>query len=55
MRWPHVDQEESTRWFIFANALASAFVIHFATSSLFSFVLFFKTPLQMLQPAPLEI
>ena len=43
MHWPHMDKE-SMCWFIFANtlanALASAFVIHFATSSLFSFVLF---------------
>ena len=37
MRWSHVDKEESTHWLIFA--LASAFVIHFASSSLFSFVL----------------
>ena len=42
MRWPHVDKEESTHWLIFP--LASAFVIHFATSSLFSFVLFLRVP-----------
>ena len=60
MRLPHVDKKESTRWLIFANALANAlascvFVIHFATSRLFSFVFFLKTPLKMRQPASLEI
>ena len=43
-RWQRVDSRESTRWCVFANALANAFslcfVIHFVTFGLFSFVLF---------------
>ena len=45
----------STRWSVFAYALASAFVIHFVNFSLFSFVLFLKATQKTYQPASLEI
>ena len=56
MRWPHVDKEESTYWFIFANASISQCVSQLCLCysvyhlHLFFCVFFLKVPLKMCQP-----